>query len=126
MSPFVIAAVGAGGKTTALLHLARALSHRAVLLTTTTHMFPVSPPLCRSLLLDPPPSSCRNSFAGSELPVRVRVLQTGKWGRFPLPCCSNPSALPILRFAKRTARTAYRSSCTVRMNRYSRRKPAFA
>ena len=34
MSPFVIAAVGAGGKTTALLHLARALSHRAVLLTT--------------------------------------------------------------------------------------------
>ena len=65
MSPFVIAAVGAGGKTTALLHLARALSHRAVLLTTTTHMFPVSPPLCRSLLLDPP-----HPAAGTASPDR--------------------------------------------------------
>ena len=62
MPPFVIAAVGAGGKTTALLHLARALSLRAVLLTTTTHMFPVRPPLCRSLLLDPSPTQLQEQL----------------------------------------------------------------
>ena len=120
MSPFVIAAVGAGGKTTALLHLARALSHRAVLLTTTTHMFPVRPPLCRSLLLDPPPIQLQEQLRRTGVTCAGTRSTDGKMGALPA------ALLPILRFAKRTARTAYRSSCTVRMNRYSRRKPAFA
>ncbi len=83
MSPFVIAAVGAGGKTTALLHLARALSHRAVLLTTTTHMFPVRPPLCRSLLLDPPPIQLQEQLRRIGVTCAGTRSTDGKMGALP-------------------------------------------
>ena len=56
-SSFVIAAVGSGGKTTALKELARQAALRnqngAVLLTASTHMYPVLPPESRVFLRDP-------------------------------------------------------------------------
>ncbi|MDO5142087.1 MAG: selenium cofactor biosynthesis protein YqeC [Eubacteriales bacterium] len=50
---FVLAAIGAGGKTSLLRALAQALPDRRVLLTTTTHIHPVAPPDSRVLLIDP-------------------------------------------------------------------------
>lgn len=55
MLPKFVSIVGAGGKTTALCTLARALSAKRVLATTTTHMLPVAPPDCRAALTDPVP-----------------------------------------------------------------------
>lgn len=55
MQPKFVSIVGAGGKTTALRTLARALAPHRVLLTTTTHMFPIQPPDCRTTLIDPTP-----------------------------------------------------------------------
>lgn len=55
MQPKLVSIVGAGGKTTALRTLARALASRRVLVTTTTHMFPVAPPDCRTVLTNPMP-----------------------------------------------------------------------
>ncbi|MCD8097891.1 MAG: putative selenium-dependent hydroxylase accessory protein YqeC [Lachnospiraceae bacterium] len=53
MKRYCMAVIGAGGKTTAVKQLAAAGAERSVLLTTTTHMYPVEPPECRKLLLDP-------------------------------------------------------------------------
>lgn len=55
MPPKFVSIVGAGGKTTALCTLARALATKRVLVTTTTHMLPVAPPDCRAALTDPTP-----------------------------------------------------------------------
>lgn len=56
-SSFVIGAIGSGGKTTALKELARQCSIRkpeaSVLLTASTHMYPVLPPESRVCLRDP-------------------------------------------------------------------------
>ena len=49
----VIAVIGAGGKTTTLLTLGNYLKERRVLLTTTTHIYPIVPPTSRELLQDP-------------------------------------------------------------------------
>lgn len=49
----IISIIGAGGKTTALLTLAQAFSGCRVLLTTSTHIYPVAPPDSRALLIDP-------------------------------------------------------------------------
>ena len=49
----ILSIIGAGGKTTALLALARALAGQRVLLTTSTHIYPVAPPQSRALLIDP-------------------------------------------------------------------------
>ena len=49
----ILSIIGAGGKTTALLALARVLAGQRVLLTTSTHIYPVAPPQSRALLIDP-------------------------------------------------------------------------
>lgn len=68
MPPKFVSIVGAGGKTTALCTLARALSAKHVLVTTTTHMFPVLPPDCRTVLTDPVPDEL---LAQLQLPGAV-------------------------------------------------------
>lgn len=49
----LISIIGAGGKTTALKSLAHAAAEQRVLITTTTHMYPIEPPESRVLLPDP-------------------------------------------------------------------------
>lgn len=78
MRPKFVSIVGAGGKTTALRTLARALASRRVLATTTTHMFPVPPPDCRTVLTDPAPEAL---LAQLKLPGAVcagRQAEDGK------------------------------------------------
>ena len=78
MQPKFVSIVGAGGKTTALRALARALAPRRVLVTTTTHMFPVPPPDCRTVLTDPAPDAL---LAQLQLPGAVcagRQAEAGK------------------------------------------------
>ena len=59
----ILAVIGAGGKTTALRALARSLSGRRVLLTTTTHIQPIAPPETRALLIDPDEAALRDALA---------------------------------------------------------------
>lgn len=61
--PHCIAIIGGGGKTTAMLTLARALSGQRVLVTTTTHIYPVSPPVSRELLVNPEAQELRRALS---------------------------------------------------------------
>ena len=49
----LIAVIGSGGKTTSMLTLAKSMEHQRVLISTTTHIAPVEPPVCRVFLPDP-------------------------------------------------------------------------
>ena len=65
-----IAIIGAGGKTTAMMTLARALESQRVLVTTTTHIYPVLPPESRELLVNPTSEELRRAL---EKPLYFHV-----------------------------------------------------
>lgn len=78
MQPKFVSIVGAGGKTTALRTLARVLASRRVLVTTTTHMFPVPPPDCRTVLTDSAPDAL---LAQLQLPGAVCAGRQAEGGK---------------------------------------------
>ena len=59
----LVAAIGAGGKTTALGRLALAHRQRRVLLTTTTHIRPYPSTVCDRLLVNPTPQELAEALA---------------------------------------------------------------
>lgn len=73
-----IAVIGAGGKTTALTALAQ--QHRAarVLLTTTTHILPVSPPICDRLCIDPDATMLTEALSKPGITCAGMTAQAGK------------------------------------------------
>ena len=79
-----IGIIGAGGKTTALRRLAREAGERcSALVTTTTHIFPIRPPECRLLLVDPDRASL---LAALAQPGAVCAGSSAGQGRLaPLP-----------------------------------------
>lgn len=76
----IISVIGAGGKTTALLALARALSDRRVLLTTSTHIYPVAPPDSRALLIDPDADALLDALAAPGIVCAGTAASDGKLG----------------------------------------------
>ena len=76
----ILAVIGAGGKTTALRTLARALSGRRVLLTTTTHIQPIAPPETRALLIDPDEAALRDALAAPGAVCAGSTASDGKLG----------------------------------------------
>ena len=76
----IFSIIGAGGKTTALLALARALSDRRVLLTTSTHIYPVAPPDSRALLIDPDADALLDALAAPGIVCAGRAASDGKLG----------------------------------------------
>ena len=76
----IISVIGAGGKTTALLALARALSDRRVLLTTSTHIYPVAPPDSRALLIDPDADALLDALAAPGIVCAGTAASAGKLG----------------------------------------------
>lgn len=78
MQPKFVSIVGAGGKTTALRALARALAPRRVLVTTTTHILPIQPPDCRVVLLDPTPDELLQQLALLGAVCTGRQAESGK------------------------------------------------
>ena len=87
MQPKFVSIVGAGGKTTALRTLARALASRRVLVTTTTHMFPVPPPDCRTVLTNPAPDAL---LAQLQLPGAACAGRQAEGGKL---CTLSPDLL---------------------------------
>lgn len=87
MQPKFVSIVGAGGKTTALRGLARALAPRRVLVTTTTHMFPIQPPDCRMVLTDPTPDELLRHLT---LPGAVCAGRQAEGGKL---CALSPDLL---------------------------------
>ena len=79
----LVAAIGAGGKTTILGLLAQANRQKRVLLTTTTHIRPYPPTICQRLLCDPTPSSWSRPCPCPGSPV-------------PGPSVGSTSSLPSL------------------------------
>lgn len=78
MQPKFVSIVGAGGKTTALRGLARTLAARRVLVTTTTHMFPIQPPDCRTTLIDPMPDKLLQQLTLPGAVCAGRQVENGK------------------------------------------------
>ena len=76
----IFSIIGAGGKTTALLTLAQALSDRRVLLTTSTHIYPVAPPDSRALLIDPEADALLDALAAPGIVCAGRAASDGKLG----------------------------------------------
>ena len=76
----IISVIGAGGKTTALLTLAQALSDRRVLLTTSTHIYPVAPPDSRTLLIDPEADKLVDALASPGVVCAGTAASDGKLG----------------------------------------------
>lgn len=76
----IFSIIGAGGKTTALLALARALSDRRVLLTTSTHIYPVAPPDSRALLIDPDADALVDALAAPGIVCAGIAASDGKLG----------------------------------------------
>ena len=74
----IISVIGAGGKTTALLALAQALSDRRVLLTTSTHIYPVAPPDSRALLIAPEADELLDALASPGIVCAGRAATDGK------------------------------------------------
>lgn len=81
----LLAAAGSGGKTTALGLLARELAEHSVLLTTTTHIFPVSPPRSRCLLKDPDELQLLHALRRPGVVCAGTHAAEGKLGPLPLP-----------------------------------------
>ena len=81
-SSFVIAAVGSGGKTTALKELARQAALRnqngSVLLAASTHMYPVLPPESRVFLRDPDEKTLRRELAEPGIVCAGRTAREQK------------------------------------------------
>ena len=81
-SSFVIAAVGSGGKTTALKELARQAALRnqngSVLLAASTHMYPVLPPESRVFLRDPDEKTLRRELAEPGIVCAGRTARDQK------------------------------------------------
>lgn len=86
MQPKCIAIIGAGGKTTALRTLAHAFAAQRVLVTTSTHIFPLTPPDCRISLIDPTPDTL---LAQLRLPGAVCAGQQANDGKL----CALPPEL---------------------------------
>lgn len=76
----IFSIIGAGGKTTALLTLAQALSDRRVLLTTSTHIYPVAPPDSRTLLIDPDADALLDALAAPGIVCAGTAASAGKLG----------------------------------------------
>ena len=74
----IIAIIGAGGKTTTLLSLAEKLQNQRVLLTTTTHIYPVTPPESRVLLTDPDEAQLLQALKVSGVVCAGRLSEPGK------------------------------------------------
>lgn len=83
MQPFVISVIGAGGKTTALRTLARALSDHRVLLTTTTHIYPIAPPESRILLTAPSENALLEALIPSGIVCAGSAATEDKLGALP-------------------------------------------
>lgn len=86
MQPKCIAIIGAGGKTTALRTLAHAFAAQRALVTTSTHIFPLTPPDCRISLIDPTPDTL---LAQLRLPGAVCAGQQANDGKL----CALPPEL---------------------------------
>ncbi|MCD8196624.1 MAG: putative selenium-dependent hydroxylase accessory protein YqeC [Lachnospiraceae bacterium] len=83
MKQYCIAVIGAGGKTTAAKQLAAAGAERSVLLTTTTHMYPVEPPECRKLLLNPSMEELMEEVKKPGILCAGSRAENGKMGILP-------------------------------------------
>ncbi len=78
-----IALVGAGGKTTAMGLLARQSQLQSVLITTTTHIFPIVPPVSRICLADPSPEALANALQIPGIVCAGAAAPHGKLQRLP-------------------------------------------
>lgn len=79
----LLAAIGAGGKTTALRCLARETSRGKVLFTTTTHIFPLPPPERRVLLEDPSQDMLLEELSEPGIVCAGSRAGEGKLGALP-------------------------------------------
>ncbi len=80
-----IAVIGSGGKTTAMELLARQSGARSVLVTTTTHIYPMEPPQCRVCLKSPDGFELYTALQEPGIVCAGTIVREGKLGMLPPP-----------------------------------------
>ncbi len=88
MAKQVIAVIGAGGKTTAMEKLAHHFRQRSVLVTTTTHIMPMTEESCDCCLIDPQCSALENALTSPGIVCAGAAAGDGKLGRLPAEALS--------------------------------------
>ena len=83
MDQLIIAAIGAGGKTTTMRTLARYFRDRSVLFTTTTHIFRLNQAECRLFLPDPQPEKLLEELALPGVICTGTMVKPGKLAALP-------------------------------------------
>ena len=83
MDQLLIAAIGAGGKTTTMRTLARYFRDRSVLFTTTTHIFRLNQDECRLFLPDPQPEQLLEALASPGIICTGTMVKPGKLASLP-------------------------------------------
>ena len=76
-----IAIIGSGGKTTAMLTLAKACQHQRVLVTTTTHIYPITE--ARDLLVNPDPEQLQDALSRPGSVCAGMAAKEGKLSGLP-------------------------------------------
>ena len=79
----LISVIGAGGKTTSLEVISQALKDKRVLVTTTTHIFPMEPPLCRELLTNPGEKELLSALSQPGIVCAGTLSQKNKLSSLP-------------------------------------------
>ncbi len=91
-----IALIGSGGKTTALSLLARQSPEKSLLVTTTTHIFPMEPPACRVCLADPTPLELAAALEIPGIVCAGSKAKEGKLGILPAQVLASGCSAQIL------------------------------
>lgn len=76
-----IAIIGSGGKTTAMLTLVKACQHQRVLVTTTTHIYPITE--ARELLVNPDPEQLQDALSRPGIVCAGMAAKEGKLSGLP-------------------------------------------
>ena len=76
-----IAIIGSGGKTTAMLTLAKACQHQRVFFTTTTHIYPITE--ARELLVNPDPEQLQDALSRPGIVCAGMAAKEGKLSGLP-------------------------------------------
>lgn len=76
-----IAIIGSGGKTTAMLTLAKACQHKRVLITTTTHIYPITE--ARELLVNPDAEQLQAALSRPGIVCAGMAAKEGKLSGLP-------------------------------------------
>lgn len=74
----VIVVIGSGGKTSSVINIAEQNKNKNVFITTTTHIYPIFPPLSREVLIDPNSDELKSAVKKGGIVCAGKSCKEGK------------------------------------------------